>query len=514
MATAPLAPFLLGHATHPDWRMALALVAAQIDAGLAARRGEWTGQAEPQAGKAAPAGSPDMAAPLPGTHPTLGLVYFTDHYVDEAEELYAELQQRWPGVSFVGSVGVGIAAGGVEYFDQPALAVLMGELPRSLFRVFSGTRALPAAPEVLALDDPRPFTALVHGDGRTTDLPEVITELAGRTQSGYLFGGLASARGEAVTLADGVFRGGVSGVGFSADLALLSRVTQGAAPVGPARRITRCDRNLVLELDGEAALDCLVRDLAIDLDQPRAAMARLRTTLAGLADAGEDLLARRGQFGTDTRVRHLIGLDPARRGVALAELVSEGQQLAFCRRDTEAARRDLIRICSELREELEPAADAGPAGVTGAWSSGELAATLQRMAGAGSARDDTHALLARLRSPGTGPAVTPSTGQGALPAAAAGAGQATSAPAAQPPSAGLPPPRRAEDEVAAAIYVSCAGRGGPHFGAPSAELQLVRHALGEVPLIGFFAGGEIARHHLYGYTGVLTVLRRQAPLAD
>jgi len=25
------------------------------------------------------------------------------------------------------------------------------------------------------------------------------------------------------------------------------------------------------------------------------------------------------------------------------------------------------------------------------------------------------------------------------------------------------------------------------------------------PLIGFFAGGEIARYHLYGYTGVLTV---------
>ena len=29
--------------------------------------------------------------------------------------------------------------------------------------------------------------------------------------------------------------------------------------------------------------------------------------------------------------------------------------------------------------------------------------------------------------------------------------------------------------------------------------------LGDVPLVGFFAGGEIARHHLYGYTGVLTV---------
>ena len=73
-------------------------------------------------------------------------------------------------------------------------------------------------------------------------------------------------------------------------------------------------------------------------------------------------------------------------------------------------------------------------------------------------------------------------------------------------------PRR-EDEagtpfwrIVGAVYVSCAGRGGPHFGGPSAELQIVRHALGDVPLTGFFAGGEIAHRHLYGYTGVLTVL--------
>ena len=59
--------------------------------------------------------------------------------------------------------------------------------------------------------------------------------------------------------------------------------------------------------------------------------------------------------------------------------------------------------------------------------------------------------------------------------------------------------------IRGAIYVSCAGRGGPHFGGPSAELKIIQHALGDVPLVGFFAGGEIARHHLYGYTGVLTV---------
>ena len=38
-----------------------------------------------------------------------------------------------------------------------------------------------------------------------------------------------------------------------------------------------------------------------------------------------------------------------------------------------------------------------------------------------------------------------------------------------------------------------------------AEMQIIRHALGDVPLVGFFAAGEIARDQLYGYTGVLTV---------
>ena len=58
---------------------------------------------------------------------------------------------------------------------------------------------------------------------------------------------------------------------------------------------------------------------------------------------------------------------------------------------------------------------------------------------------------------------------------------------------------------AGAIYISCAGRGGPHFGGPDAEMQIIQHALGDIPLVGMFAGGEIAHHHLYGYTGVLTV---------
>lgn len=56
-----------------------------------------------------------------------------------------------------------------------------------------------------------------------------------------------------------------------------------------------------------------------------------------------------------------------------------------------------------------------------------------------------------------------------------------------------------------ALYFSCVARGEHMFGSRGAELGLVRQALGEVPLVGFFCNGEICHDRLYGYTGVLTL---------
>ena len=414
--------FIVGHATHPDWRGALALAAAQIDAVHARQDGGGAG-------------------PL-----SLGFVYFTDHYANHAEALLAQLQARWPGVAWVGSVGVGVAASGVEYFDEPALVLMLCALPAGRFEVFSGARKLRRV---------EPFSALVHADPNTPDLAELIVEMSDRTTSGYLFGGLSSSRGRHLHIADGVWQGGLSGVAFTRDVAMVSRVTQGSQPVGPTRSVTAAERHVVLELDGLPALGCLLADLGLaNLENPRDVLPRLRNTLVGLTDEHDTALALggkdTGQFGVDTRVRHLIGLDPGRQAVAVAETVVPGMRLAFCMRDVQAARRDLVRVCSEIRDELAPDA---------------LASPHEGLLSGGGAR------TSRLGAAAAAPVPVPAQGR----------------------------------SIAGALYVSCSGRGGGHFGGPSAELKIVQHALGDVPLVGFFAGGEIARHHLYGYTGVLTV---------
>lgn len=65
--------------------------------------------------------------------------------------------------------------------------------------------------------------------------------------------------------------------------------------------------------------------------------------------------------------------------------------------------------------------------------------------------------------------------------------------------------RRVTGEPRGAIYVSCIARGPNLFGEGGQELKLIRRAIGDVPLVGFFANGEISHNRLYGYTGVLTL---------
>ena len=416
-------PFPFAHATHPQWHGAAALVLAQLRA--------------------------QMARGSHASAPNLGLLYITDDYVDVARDILDYLGAELPGVpDWSGTVGIGIAATNVEYFDEPAMAVMLLEIPSDQFRVFSGVSPLNLGFEAQ--------TALVHVDPSTPDVTELLGDMARRTESGYLFGGLSSSRARSVQFAlsgdgtlpgqarsKGVFSGGMSGVAFGPQVDVISRVTQGCKPVSKVRVVTEARDNVVIALDGEPALDTLLNDLKVSLDQPEAALSAVRATLVALAaprtGAANAAVRLTGNLGNETQVRQIVGLDPGRRAIAVGDAVRPGLQLAFCRRNAETARADLMRICAEIREELEP-------------SELEFA-------------------------PADGPPVGP-VGE--------------------------------RKRIVGAVYVSCVGRGGAHFGWPHAEMQIVRQALGDVPLVGFFASGEVAYEHLYAFTGVLTVFTASA----
>ena len=134
--------FPFGHATHPQWEMAAGLALAQLRA--------------------------QMALPDYASAPSLGLLYITDHYAAQAQDILDHLMAELPGVAdWAGTVGVGICANNAEYIDEPALAVMLCDLPSNQYRVFSGV-----APLGIGFDA---HTALVHADSGTPDLNELLS---------------------------------------------------------------------------------------------------------------------------------------------------------------------------------------------------------------------------------------------------------------------------------------------------------------------------------------------------
>jgi small ligand-binding sensory domain FIST len=98
-----LASFVQAHAANADWRVALAQGQRQLQTQIAARAA--------QHGESAAF--------------TLGWCYLSDCYAPAAEAILEELRLRLPGVAWVGTVGVGVAASGVEYINEPALVLMI-----------------------------------------------------------------------------------------------------------------------------------------------------------------------------------------------------------------------------------------------------------------------------------------------------------------------------------------------------------------------------------------------------
>ena len=65
--------------------------------------------------------------------------------------------------------------------------------------------------------------------------------------------------------------------------------------------------------------------------------------------------------------------------------------------------------------------------------------------------------------------------------------------------------KRAKNKIKGGIYISCIARGPNMFGTQNAEVNLIREIIGDIPLVGMFANGEISANRLYTYTGVLSL---------
>lgn len=273
----------------------------------------------------------------------LGFLYLTDSLASQAGEILDYFRQNTGVLHWVGTVGMGICATGREFYDRPALAVMLCAFEPGAFRVFSGLRAPQDLERVpLHFEGVPANFAVVHGDPRNAQLGRLVSDFAGALESGFLTGGLSSSRRDHVQIADGVIKGGLSGVLFSDDVVVSTRLTQGCSPIGPRHTITDVQQNVLISLDGRAALDVFREDVGEPL-------CRNLTQIGGTIFAG---LAVRGSDGGDYLVRNLVGIDPVHKLLAIGDVPEEGGRIMFCRRDNASAVDDMWRMLESVKSGL------------------------------------------------------------------------------------------------------------------------------------------------------------------
>jgi small ligand-binding sensory domain FIST len=313
-------PFKAAHASAPTWRDAAAKVIVSL-------------------------------GDLDASH-RLGFLYVTDSYASEFDDIAIFMRQATGVPHWVGTIGMGVCATGVEYFDEPAMSVLIAPIPESAFRVFSGVGddvSRVATDHGDWLDSVAGSLGVVHADPGNPGVVERLEALSGAT-NGFLVGGLTASRGRMAQLAGDVTDGDISGVMLSLeDVPVQAGLTQGCSPIGPARTVTKSEQNVILELDNEPALAVLKTDVGDVL-------ARDLRRIAGYIFAA---LPVKGSDTADYLVRNLTGIDPENQAVGIGEYVSVGDSVMFCRRDHDSAVEDVRRMARDLKRRAGDAAIRG-----------------------------------------------------------------------------------------------------------------------------------------------------------
>ncbi|MBC7996362.1 MAG: FIST C-terminal domain-containing protein, partial [Leptolyngbya sp.] len=152
-------------------------------------------------------------------------------------------------------------------------------------------------------------------------------------------GGLASGANEpgknALFLNDGVYREGMVGMAVSGNVVVDTVVAQGCRPIGKPLRVTNCQGNILLELDGEPAIKVL-KGILEELKPQDQELARNSLFLGVVMDEFKSEF-----HAGDFLIRNLVGIVPEAGALVVGELLRQERTVQFHLRDAATSSDDL-----------------------------------------------------------------------------------------------------------------------------------------------------------------------------
>ncbi|HWP65296.1 MAG TPA: FIST N-terminal domain-containing protein [Candidatus Limnocylindria bacterium] len=284
-----------------------------------------------------------VRAELGGARPDLVVAFVSHHHGANYERVPELLAAELPhGVSLGCSAG-GVIGGGHEVEDAPGFSVTAALLPDVRLTPLAGMEPVPpplpgTPPQLVLLADPF-----------TLDVEALLHAIDTRYGDAVVVGGLASGGrrpGEnALYLDSRVQRGGFVGVAFDGNVQVDTIVAQGCRPIGEPMFVTRGERNVIYELDGNPAVLALQRVL----DQ---LSKEDRVLVRQALFVGVVMRERQQHYGQgDFLIRNVLGVEPRQAALVVGTQVRENQVVQFHLRDAKTSADDLIHLLARYREE-------------------------------------------------------------------------------------------------------------------------------------------------------------------
>ena len=296
------------------------------------------------------------------TAPDLICLFFSPHYANASRELVETLHRELSPRVMVGCMGDGVIGPVEEYEHTSVVSLWAAELPGVRMVPFhltfhekepqsSSSRSQPGMglegwPQELESLSDRP-TFLVFADPFSTPIEDVFETIEERCPGAPAIGGVASGGtdlGENRMVFNGeIVREGLVGVALWGPVWIRTLVSQGCQPIGERYVVTKAERNIMYELGGVPTLERLQETLE-RLGPERGKQVAMAVQVGVAFDE------QREQFDRgDFLIRGLLGADQRSGGVAISDIVKEGQTIQFHVRDPRAASEDFNLLLAQDR---------------------------------------------------------------------------------------------------------------------------------------------------------------------
>ncbi|MGF1492387.1 MAG: FIST N-terminal domain-containing protein [Microcoleaceae cyanobacterium] len=302
--------------------------------------------------------------------PDLAIVFISSAFASEYSRLVPLLQEHLQVPALVGCGGGGIIGMNPqdnqpeEIEGQPALSLYLAHLPEVKVKTFHLT-----AQELPDMDSsPTDWVDLIGVDPQ--DNPQfvlLIDPMCGQINDflqglDYAYPGATKVGGLAsngiidnpttVFCDDQAYPASIVGVALSGNILIETIVAQGCRPVGPLYRVTKGDRNVILEVEQDSTTQELQSGTVTTL-QGASPLEALQDLIQGLDETDRQLAQNslfigvvRDEFKQslgqgDFLIRNLLGVDPRVGAIAIGDRVRPGQRIQFHLRDARTSKEDL-----------------------------------------------------------------------------------------------------------------------------------------------------------------------------